>query len=94
MGLIKKLAVILVILIAVGAGITALIILTFPGAPKIPSDQTHAGRTTCFECHETGAAGAPQFPSSHLEKIEDGKLTDNINECLECHELGTSANNT
>ncbi len=87
MGIIKKLAVIVVILIAVGVGVAALVILTWPRPPMIPSDETHVDRTTCFECHETGVAGAPQFPSSHLEKIEEGELTDNINECLECHKL-------
>ncbi len=85
MGIKKKLVVIVVILIAVGAGVAAWIILTWPSPPVIPSDEIHVDRTTCFECHETGVAGAPQFPSSHLRNIEDGKLTDNINECLECH---------
>lgn len=75
----KKLVIIIVVLIAVGAGVAAYVFLTLPSAPMIPSD--HVDRTTCFKCHETGVAGAPQFPSYHLE------LVDNINECLECHKL-------
>ncbi len=82
----KLLVIIIVILIAIGVVVTALVILYWPSAPKIPSNEDHAERVTCFECHETGENDAPEFPSSHQKKIEDGELTENVDDCLECHE--------
>jgi hypothetical protein len=82
----RILAVTIVILIAVAAVVAALFILSLPQPPDIPSDEIHEGRTTCFGCHDTGENDAPEFPSWHLEDIEDGKLTEDVEDCLECHE--------
>ncbi len=82
----KLFVIIIVLLIAVGAVVTTLVILFWPSPPKIPADEDHNDRTTCFECHETGDNDAPKFPSSHEKKIEDGDLTENVEDCLKCHE--------
>jgi len=54
-------------------------------APNIPAD--HKNRTTCFECHQTGTGGAVKMPQGHLDKIRDGRLSDNVTNCLECHQF-------
>lgn len=75
-----------IIVVAVVAVVIAVVTVVFlvGGPPNIPAD--HEGRTTCFECHETGANGAPVLPQSHLDKIDKGTLDDNITACLECHD--------
>jgi cytochrome c553 len=83
---VKTLVLIIVALIAVGAIIAAVVILNLPTPPDIPSDEIHEGRTTCFGCHDTGENDAPEFPSWHFDDIEDGKLTEDIDDCLRCHE--------
>lgn len=82
----KLLVIIIVIFIAIVAIATVLAILYWPSTPKIPSNEEHIDRTTCFECHQTGVDDAPEFPSSHQEKIEEGELTEDVDDCLECHE--------
>ncbi len=47
--------------------------------PAIPA--SHAGRTTCKACHDTGVAGAPTFPTVPDHKsVEDTRST-----CANCH---------
>ena len=72
------------ILVVIVAVVVVAVVVLWSGAPAIPAD--HAGRTTCFECHETGAGGAPILPQGHLNKIQDGRLANNVTDCLECHE--------
>ncbi len=71
-------------MVAVIAIVVVGVVALWPGAPDIPAD--HAGRTTCFECHETGAGGAPKMPGWHLDRIQSGDLSDNITDCLKCHD--------
>lgn len=70
--------------VAVIAVVVVAVVLLWPGAPDIPAD--HEGRTACFGCHEAGANGAPKMPQWHLDRIQDGTLTDNVTDCLECHD--------
>lgn len=44
--------------------------------PK-PLPASHAGRTTCNVCHETGVGGAPKNPTDHAGRIDTT--------CLACH---------
>ena len=77
--LIGLIAVVVIAVVVVG------VVVLWPGAPEIPAD--HEGRTTCFECHETGSGGAPIMPQWHLDRIQDGRLSNNVTDCLECHEF-------
>jgi len=78
----KKL--IITIIVVVIAIVAVAVVVLWPGAPNIPAD--HQGRTTCFECHETGANGAPIMPQWHIDRIQDGRLSNNVTDCLECHD--------
>ena len=80
----KKRFIGLILVAIIGVVVVAVVVL-WPGAPGIPAN--HAGRTTCFECHETGTGGAPILPQWHLDRIQDGRLNDNVTDCLECHEF-------
>lgn len=48
-----------------------------PTPAPIPAD--HAGRTTCFVCHQTGVGGASVFPSGHESSA------DTLTFCQVCH---------
>jgi formate dehydrogenase subunit gamma len=50
---------------------------TSGGAKVLPA--SHAGRTTCNVCHETGVGGAPKNPADHAGR------TDAM--CVACHKL-------
>lgn len=78
----KKFIALIVVVIVAAAAVMAVVL--WPSAPDIPAD--HQGRTTCLGCHETGAGGAPEIPQWHLDRIQDGRLTDNVTDCLECHD--------
>lgn len=84
----KKRLIVLILVVVVAVVVVA-VVAFWPGAPAIPAN--HEGRTTCFGCHETGSGGAPILPQSHIDKIQDGKLTDNVTDCLECHEFEEAA---
>ncbi len=47
-------------------------------APEVPHSLEN--RTDCRLCHETGVAGAPQFPADHVDRANEV--------CLVCHEAG------
>ena len=78
----KKRLIVLVLVVVIAIVAVAVVVM-WPSAPVIPAD--HAGRTTCG-CHETGAGGAPVMPQWHLDRLADGRLSDNVTDCLECHE--------
>ncbi len=82
--MIKK-KVIGLLVVAMVALVVIAVVVFWPSAPEIPAD--HQGRTTCLGCHETGVNGAPAVPQGHLDKIARGSLTDNVTDCLECHEF-------
>lgn len=46
--------------------------------PVVPT--SHIGRTACLACHETGLAGAPQFPANHAGRTDA--------QCTTCHRRG------
>jgi hypothetical protein len=77
---VRLIAVMIIGIVVVAAGC-----IFSSGAPNMPSD--HKNRTTCFECHQTGTGGAVKMPQGHLDKIQDGRLPDNVTNCLECHKL-------
>jgi predicted CXXCH cytochrome family protein len=65
------------ILVAVGALVgSAQIFAQTP--PTIP--HTLEGRDNCLACHETGVAGAPQYPENHAGRTNDM--------CQMCHQPG------
>ena len=82
----KKPVIVLIVVVVIAAVVVGVVAL-WPGAPDIPAD--HQGRSTCFECHETGTGGAPVMPQWHLDRIQDGRLTNNVTDCLECHDFET-----
>ncbi|MGE5139381.1 MAG: cytochrome b/b6 domain-containing protein [Rudaea sp.] len=52
------------------------------GIPALPA--SHAGRTTCTACHDSGVAGAPKSPADHAGRLD--------NTCQDCHKpQGASA---
>ncbi len=77
----------LVVVIIVGVTIAATGCTLSTGAPAIPAN--HQGRTTCFECHQNGTNGAPKMPQWHLDRIQNGQLTNNVTDCLKCHKFAS-----
>ncbi|MGZ4911909.1 MAG: hypothetical protein ACXVIF_01920 [Halobacteriota archaeon] len=73
----------LIVVIVIGVVVAAGGCTSTTGAPNIPAN--HQGRTTCFECHQNGTNGAPKMPQWHLDRIKDGRLSNNLTNCLECH---------
>ena len=73
-------AVVIIGIVVVTAGCSS-----SPGASSIPAD--HKNRITCFKCHQTGTGGAAKMPKGHQDKIRDGRLSDNVTNCLECHKF-------
>ncbi len=79
----KRMRLIITIIVVVIAIAAVATVVFWPRAPDIPAD--HLGRTTC-QCHETGASGAPIMPQWHLDRIQEGTLSDNVTDCLKCHD--------
>jgi len=77
------------IVVVIIAAVVVAVVAFWPGAPDIPAD--HQGRTTCFGCHETGTGGAPKMPQWHLDRIQSGTITDNVTDCLKCHDFEGSS---
>lgn len=82
----KLVVAILAILIVVGGAIAVVVIMSLPPAPAIPSDDIHIDRETCLDCHVTGENEAPKFPSWHKDDVDRGKLTENVDDCMKCHD--------